>query len=219
MNILKLKELSAEIYSGAVSDVLDIMGFEGAVDPALKPISPDRSIIGYARTLKFRVENELKAPTMLFKFIDSCGPGDVLVLGNEGRLDFSCWGELLSTASLKQGIEATVIDGATRDAEEIKRMGYQVYCRGVAPKGPRGRVIPVDTDCPVNIGGIEVKPGDVIYGDEDGLITIPDGKVEDVLNNSREYAQKERLVRKDLENGLKMTEASRWKESLSFKRT
>ena len=99
------------------------------------------------------------------------------------------------------------------------RMGYQVYCRGEAPKGPRGRVIPMDTDCPVDIGGIDVKSGDIIFGDDDGLIVIPEGEAEEILKSSLEYAQKERLVRKDLENGLKMTEASRWKENLSFKRT
>ena len=110
--------------------------------------------------------------------------GDVLVIDGKGVTTRAGWGGLQTLSASRKGVAAVVIDGAIRDVADIARYGMPVYCRGASPAGPHkgwaGRV-----NLPISCAGMVVEPGDIIVGDDDGVVVVPAGRAEAVLEAAR----------------------------------
>ena len=201
-----------KLYTGAVSDVMDKIGVRVYMDAEIRPLIPDKVICGTAVTVRAVPACKVSPPTYMFETVNKAKKGDVIVIDTNGHKNLAIWGELMSTASMVREVEATVIDGGTRDVLRIRKLGYQVYSRTIVCGGPRGRLEIVENDIPISCGGIAVRPGDIIFGDFDGVVVIPKEMAGEILEKSKSYAQIEEKVAKDLQAGMDVFHSFRWKK-------
>lgn len=173
--LLDLDAVAAVTYSAVFSDVCDAMGLrDQTVAPGILPLGGTGTLIGWARTAS---SLPVEAPPARhygteIDFIDSLRPGDVAVMVCSGA-PVAAWGELFSTASRGRGARGAVIDGLIRDRRKIAELGFPVFGRGYRPTDSLGRVSIQDTDLPVRLGGVEVRSGDLVVADEDGVTVVP----------------------------------------------
>ncbi len=133
--------------------------------------------------------------------IEASGPGDVLVIEHRSREDCAGWGGILSRAARARRIEGTVVDGAVRDVDESREIGYPVFARGAVPTTARGRVVEEGWNLPVDIGGVTVHPGDFLVADGSGVVLVAKSRLEEVLAAAEEIAARERAMAEAVESG------------------
>jgi 4-hydroxy-4-methyl-2-oxoglutarate aldolase len=193
-----------ELYVSVVSDILDSLGYrEQAMDATLRPIYPGAVVVGRAHTVLSHDVYEAPANPYDAEIaaIDSLQSGDVLVASTGGSTRTCFWGDLLSTASRARGARGAVIDGHVRDVRRIEQMGFPVFATGIRPVDSYGRGTVVGHGMPVNCGGVVVNPGDIIFGDVDGIVAIPRQIADEVVARAREKVSGENNTRADLERG------------------
>src|SRR6185437_4640217 len=157
----------SELPTAAISDALDALGI--ATQPiGIKPLSPSFRLAGRAWTLKYRAIGEVERGTV-GDYIDDIQPGDVIVLDNNGKLDRTVWGDILTLCAHKRGVAGTVIDGICRDVARAIELNYPIYSRGHWMRTGKDRVEVDSTQVPVSLGDVQVRPGDIIIGDADGI--------------------------------------------------
>ncbi len=196
--------LRHQLYVAVVSDVLDSLGFqEQAMTANLRPLEPHMRVIGRAHTmLTTDVYERPKEPYRLeIESVDTLQPGDVMVACTNGSERTCLWGELLSTAAVARGAVGCVLDGHTRDALRIIDMGFPVFCTGFRPVDSSYRSVVVNYNVPVVVGGVLVHPGDIIFGDFDGIIVIPKAQLEAVVTRAVEKVESENHSRDMLAQG------------------
>lgn len=137
--------------------------------------------------------------------LEFCRPGDVLVVDAGGDLHNAVIGGILSFYAASIGVAGLVIDGAIRDVAEIRERDFPVYARGVTHRGPY-KDGPGEINVPVCVGGMVVQPGDIVVGDQDGLLAIPPDDVEAVLAGARKTLENEA-------NTLRAMREGRWDRS------
>ncbi len=176
----------------AVSDALDTLGLPGAT-VGIRPLWPVRDVlVGRARTvLAGPRQADRPADHIAAAAIESAGRGDVLVIANEGRLDVSCFGGILTLAASRRGIDGVVIDGACRDIAESEEQGFPVFGRAVVPVSARGRIVQLAMDGPVTFAGVTVESGDVVLADRNGVVFVPQDDLERVLALAEQIAARE----------------------------
>ena len=192
---LDLDRLARETYSAVHSDVLDAEGWRGqTMEPGARRVAgPSGVLVGWARTAVSRpVEAEPARPYGgEIDFIDSLGPGDVVVL-DCSRRPAAAWGELFSTASAGRGARGALVDGYVRDLAKIDALDrFPVYGRGARPTDSLGRVTLSECDRPVVAYGVTVHPGDLVVCDRDGVTVVPASQAERAADLAREKAFKE----------------------------
>lgn len=193
-----------KLYSGVLCDVMDEMDFRNqAMRYDIRPIEKNYVIAGRAKTLLAVDIYEILADPYRgeIEAVDSLKPDEVIVLAtNRSQLN-GIWGELMSTASKGRGARGAVIDGITRDAKKIIELGFPVFTVALKPLDSRGRGMVLKYDCPVMCGDVMVNPGDVIFGDLDGVIVIPSAIAEEVCQRALDKVEKEDRSRDELLNG------------------
>lgn len=171
-----------------LSDGCDqIVGRRGFLDHDIKARVNARKIVGRAVTvLEVPCEDDQK-PELVFDVIDEAEAGSVIVISNGSDRNTAIWGELMNAGAVANGHEAVVVDGGTRDVEMIrKQTDFPVYARSIVPTSSIGRYMTIARDIPISLGGVEVRPGDYIVGDEDGVVVIPAEKVEEIASFAEE---------------------------------
>jgi regulator of RNase E activity RraA len=153
------------VPSGNVCDAMDRLG---AMDHRIKPLSPDVHLCGPAITVRTRPGDNL----MVWKALDIAQPGDVLVIGTYAYPTTSTFGELVVLAAQAKGLAGIVCDGMCRDASGIRATGVPVFAAGLVPSSP-GKDGPGEIGAPIVCGGVAVGPGDIVVGDEDGVVVVP----------------------------------------------
>jgi regulator of RNase E activity RraA len=140
----------------------------------------------------------------LFRVFDEIYPGCALVLAANGRTDTACWGELVSNAAKKKGAVGLVTDGAVRDVENILDVTppFQVFAASFVPTRMEGRADYDEVNSPVISGGVKVNPGDLIFGDMDGVIVIPGGIAEKTIKTAEDTVRRETGFRNDVRKGM-----------------
>ena len=203
--------MEREFYSGAISDILDAMGFRNcAASPhaLIRPLYPQAVCAGRVRTL-------LNAPKrtgrkdpykMAIALMDSLVPGDVAVAAATGPLETGIMGELSATAMRGRGARGCVVDGYTRDARKIVGMKFPVFARGVSPIDTTDRAAVVDVDCPVVFAGRRVAPGQIVFADLDGIVFIPKEAEKETIEEAVRRVREESKVRRALGSGKKVRE-------------
>jgi regulator of RNase E activity RraA len=133
--------------------------------------------------------------------IDSLRPGEIPVFACSNRARIAPWGELLSTAARIRGAAGAVMDGCVRDIKAIRRMDFPVFHGGIAPLDSRGRGKIMAIDVPIECGGVPVQPGDLLFGDADGVVVIPRSAEQRVLTLAFQKVAGERSTLADLQRG------------------
>lgn len=140
-------------------------------------------------------------------YIDDVPAGSVVVLDNGGRLDATVWGDILTIMAHRRGLAGTVIHGVCRDASRSLELRYPIFSRGVYMRTGKDRVRADAYQVPVSLGDVRVEPGDFLVGDGDGVVAIPADRVAEVLAASREIAEAEERIRREIERGSRLEEA------------
>jgi regulator of RNase E activity RraA len=189
-----------------LSDALDKIGVRGAVI-GIRPLFGMPKVIGRAVTIKMTAAGMVKSTRHLgIDAIAMASPGDVIAIDNRGDLYNNCWGEILSCAAQKKGIPGVFIDGAARDIDICQEIGFPVFARGIVPITARGRIMQEDFNCVIRLGDVQVRPGDILVGDINGLVIIPPEKAEEVISAAEEIYTKEELMKADILKGMDILE-------------
>ena len=161
-------ELVTRFKDMPVANIDDNMGRIAAVDAAIEPIGYKGQLLGTAFTVRVPQGDNL----MFHAAMDLAKPGDVIVIDAGGFTDRAIFGELMATYCKVRGVAGLVVDGAIRDQEALCEMDMPIYAKSTTPNGPYKNG-PGEINVPVVIGGRVVRPGDILVGDQDGLIVIP----------------------------------------------
>jgi 4-hydroxy-4-methyl-2-oxoglutarate aldolase len=199
-----LVHLERTLYTAVVSDALDDLGVrEQAMAEYLRPVGSNVKFAGWARTIAcmdvYHVDDDPYG--MEIEAIDSILTGEVVVVATGSSRRNAPWGELLSTAAVERGARGAVIDGLVRDVRRIQELGFPVFAAGMKPVDSKGRGRVVTYNVPVLCGGVLVKPGDLVFGDLDGIITIPAALVEEVVRRASDKVSRENHTRDELRKG------------------
>jgi 4-hydroxy-4-methyl-2-oxoglutarate aldolase len=203
--------LADKLYAAVVSDILDSIGRPNQVLRAeLAPIvGGEWTLVGRLRTTR-AVAVDAPPPRpyeQLLRMIDSFEPGDVLFLGAGGRMSSGLFGGLLATAVKAAGGRGAIVDGGTRDVNELNRLSFPTIARGCCPADSLGRDEVVELDVVVECGGVRIEPGDVVVADADGTVIVPRDVEDRVVELALEKVSGENHVRRELANGMKASEA------------
>lgn len=157
----------AQAATFASSILADVAGRRGALHGRIQPLAPTMKFAGPALTVEVRPGDNL----MIHAALALAQPGDVIVVDGKGDLSSALMGEIMSQQAVALGVAAVVIDGAVRDSEAIRELGFPMYAAGLNPNGPTKNVAG-RLNHPISIGGVTVRPGDLVVGDADGVTVI-----------------------------------------------
>ncbi|MDI7260378.1 MAG: RraA family protein [Thermodesulfobacteriota bacterium] len=189
-----------------IADALDKVGVRGAVI-GIKPMYDCPKIVGRAVTIKITAAGMAKSKYHLgVRAIDAASPGDIIIIDNRGDLNNNCWGEILSMGAKMKGISGVVVDGAARDIDACREFGFPVYARGTVPITARGRIMEESFNEIIRIGDAQVRPGDVVMADINGVVIIPVEKLDEVLDAAEQILQKEEAMVEELRKGVPILE-------------
>lgn len=173
-----LRELAVSLLSDNMARSSGIVGLRAFHQP--------KALVGTAVTVRTRAGDNLA----IHRAFDYCRPGDVLVIDGAGEITQALMGDIMASFAERIGVRGLVIDGAIRDVGSLRQRDFPVYARGVTHRGPYKNG-PGEINVPVTVGGTVVMPGDLIVGDEDGLLAISPVDVEAVIEGARKQAAKE----------------------------
>jgi 4-hydroxy-4-methyl-2-oxoglutarate aldolase len=192
-----------------LSDAMDMLGLRGAVI-GIRPMFDCPKVVGRAVTIKITAAGITKSKTHLgIEAIASAEAGDVIAIDNHGDVGNNCWGEVLACAAKVKGVSGVVVDGAARDLDACRDMSFPVYARGAVPITARGRIMQEAFNCMIRLGDVQVRPGDIVVGDINGIVVICEGRVEDVVREAEMLMQKEEQMKADLLAGMDVLEMDR----------
>lgn len=172
------KRLVDQLGTFETPDISDLLNRLYTMEAAIAPLTPDAPrVAGLACTVKVFPGDNL----MVHKALDIAQPGDVIVVDASSSHMTAVFGDMIATKASHRGVAGFVIDGLIRDLPGIRDVpGMAVFARGVTPIGPLHRG-PGEVNFPVSCGGIVVNPGDVIVGDQNGVVVVPQGVAADLL--------------------------------------
>ena len=192
--------------AAVVADALDAIGLRAqAVDPAVGSLAPGMRVVGTARPVRIEAtEVVAEEPYDLqIQALELGQRGDVLVLATGGRpTRAAMWGELFSCAAIGRGVVGVVTDGLVRDIRQMRDLGFPVFAAGATPLDTIGRADVVSLEGPAVCGGVTVRLGDAVVGDDDGVVVVPAEAVEEVAARVAEKARLEGVSRSDLLAGI-----------------
>jgi 4-hydroxy-4-methyl-2-oxoglutarate aldolase len=167
-----------QLFSAVLSDALDSVGVTNqAMSPSIRPLDEQLKMFGRARTGIYMEVAHIDTTTNPYELeiaiVDDLKPGEVVVLGCGGSSRIAPWGGLLSTATHARGAAGCVTDGLVRDILEIRSLGLPVFHGGIGPLDTKGRGQIQAIDVPIMCGGVRVAPGDLVFGDADGVVVVP----------------------------------------------
>ena len=198
-----------ELYTPVVGDILDGMGkYHQFLPQPIQPIRIIDKIIGRAMpVLMIDVYGPQEQPFgKLTAALDQLEPGEIYVAGG-GAMRCAYWGEILTAAAKKRGAAGAVIDGFYRDTEKVIDQNWPVFSRGRYAQDSAVRTQVANYRCAIEIGGVWISPGDLIFGDMDGVLVIPKESEVEVVVKALTKARGEKMVRQAIENGMSSTEA------------
>jgi len=189
--------------TSTISDALDKLGLVGQC-LGIKSINLQWKISGRAFTIKYGPVDIEKGT--VGDYIDDVNPGDVIVLDNQGRLDCTVWGDILTGVAKRRGIAGTVIDGVCRDSNRSLELDYPIFSANRYMRTGKDRVQVDAIGGAVSIANVRVRAGDIIVGDADGVIVIPKEFEEQVLAIALEIEAVEDKIREAAEKGMRLDE-------------
>ncbi len=198
--------LFGRVATATISDAMDTLGVPAGC-PGLGALVPGAATVGVAYTVQYAPvtpgEPGGKAPD----YLEEAPAGSVIVLANHGRTDCTAWGDLLSRYAQLRGVAGTVVDGAARDLDAIRALGYPVFARTAFMMSGKNRNRMVARQVPVEIAGRSCAPGDLVRADGSGVVVVPRAMLAEVVDVARRIEDAERAILEDLERGVGLAEA------------
>jgi len=205
--------------TSTVADILDTLGYDTAIPAsAIAPLQAGQRMVGTAVTVRhiaartapgFHLAQGHPAPQLGGRDqVSLCQRGDVMVIEARGIRDASNFGGIMATAIAEAGIAGLVVDGYVRDVERMRRMGLNVWARGITPRTGKHRIELTEVNGAVEIAAVQVRPGDLILGDSDGLVVVPLTVAHQVLELARAATQREAQLIAALHAGVSPAEAA-----------
>ena len=188
----------------ALSDALDKLKIDGQA-LGIMPVARTMRFAGRAFTIRMLPVGQTGGS--VGDYIDDVEPGQVVVIDNDGRLDGTVWGDILTWVASEKRIAGTVIDGVCRDSDRCVELGYPVFARGNTMRTGKDRVTADAYNVPVQIAGIRVAPGDWLAGDADGVVVIPSDRAGEVLELAEQIEAVEDRIRAAVKGGRRLDEA------------
>ncbi len=191
------------LFTAIIGDVLDLHGYRDQfLPPECRPLRPNMIVCGRAMTVH---EMDVDEPTdppfgLMLKALDSLQQNEVYVAAGASP-QYALWGELMSTAARARGAAGAVMAGYTRDANGILAMDFPVFGYGSYAQDQRGRGKVVDFRATLNIGSITIRPGDIVFGDIDGVVVLPREMETEVVHRALEQVREEKTARRLLLEG------------------
>ena len=192
------------LSTSTISDALDKFGIAGACK-GIMPVVSGVKMVGTAYTVRYVPVGAVKGS--VGDYIDDVLPGDVVVLDNNGRTDCTVWGDILTMTAKMKGISGTVIDGVCRDIPSILEEKYPVFSRGRFMMTGKDRVMVEATQVAVSIGMVQVKPRDILVGDDSGVVVVPQEMAEKVFEVAKTVDEAEKCIVEAMRGGFSLTEA------------
>ena len=208
----ELVALRPQIGASLISDVMDAAGLRGYVlGGGYAPLSPGMSLVGYAFPVQWApvtAANDHADPySGLLAALDDISEGEVWVSAGADFGHVASWGELMTTAVLKGGSTGALLEGLARDVAEILGMDYPLICKGTAPTDVSGRALAVAHRVPVNIDGVRIIPGDLVVGDDDGVVIVPAERSQEIIAAALAKSASEGDFRRAVREGVSPSEA------------
>ena len=198
-----------ELCSPVVGDILDGFARYHQILPApVQPMRESMVVVGRAMpVLMIDVHGQQRKPFgLLTEALDALKPGEVYV-GSGGAMRCAYWGELLTAAARMRGAVGAVINGYHRDTPKVLDQNWPVFSRGRYCQDASVRMQVADFRCAIEAGGVWIEPGDLVFGDLDGVVVVPRRLETEVITKSLEKARREKVVRKAIEEGMLATDA------------
>jgi regulator of RNase E activity RraA len=211
MTSTSLAAIRDSLFTSVLSDCLDSVGvMSQAVASRIRPLDEEIVMVGRARTAAFMEVYHHEAGTNPYELeialIDSLQPDEIPVFACSNPARVAPWGELLSTAAKARGAAGALMDGCTRDVKAIRAMGFPVFHGGIAPLDSKGRGRIMAIDVPIECAGVKVTTGDLVFGDADGVVVIPQAVEAEVLRLAFEKVMGEKNTLRDLQAGHKLAD-------------
>jgi regulator of RNase E activity RraA len=199
----------AALDTATVSDALDTCGLPPG-EGGLRPMWGRPRIAGFAVTVELEpLTGQHAGSHVLTAAIAQAGADDIMVVANGGRTDVSCWGGIVSMGAAMRSIRGVVADGACRDVDQARELGFPVFARAQVPVTARGRLRQKQAGAPVRLGHVTVHPGDVVMADEGGVVIIPRARAGEVLDAARGVRAREQQIEREVRVGVPLPQAMR----------
>ena len=195
------KELIKSFKSLGVATVYEAAGRIGSVNPHIKPLVRGIKLLGPAFTVQCHPKDNL----MLHKALQIAQEGDILIVSTQAYPEAGYWGSLMSTSASTKKIGGMAIDGCIRDSKEVIQINFPIFCRGTCIRGTTKSSLGL-INHPIIFGDVIVNPGDLVLGDNDGMVIIPQSEVKKVLESAQERVEKEKEKTLALSQGVSSVE-------------
>lgn len=202
-----LQNISASISSAILSDILDELGYPNQVIKKLKPYTPTK-IFGRAKTLKLRKKHQDESPAGIYNALNTYKyivPNDIIVVENEIS-DYAYFGELNANLAIRAGAIGTIIDGVTRDSQNVANLNYPVFSKGYNCQDVKNRAVVEHFNKTILLDNIAVEPNCLIYADNEGIIVIPKQVEHQVIELALALTRNERHILNDISNDIDVDE-------------
>ncbi|HLF77751.1 MAG TPA: RraA family protein [Dehalococcoidia bacterium] len=193
-----------KLGTSALSDAMDRLGIPGQA-LGIKPVDRSFQLCGPAYTIHY-IPVDIHGGSV-GDFIDDVPPGQVVVIDNGGRTDCTVWGDILTVMGSLKGVGGTVINGVCRDSLRALEVNYPIFSRGTYMRTGKDRVMADAFNTKVSLGEISVTPGDILAGDFDGIVVIPQDRLDEVVAVAREIEDAEDAIRESIKKGMSLLEA------------
>ncbi len=210
--------MKTELFTAVVGDVLDAAGYTRQfLPPQIKALDPSKMLAGRAMPVleadcysdNVASKNERQPFGLMFEALDALQANEVYICTGSSPT-YALWGELMSTRALKLGAAGAVLDGYHRDTRGILRLGFPTFSFGSYAQDQRVRGRVIDYRCPIQFAnGVVVQPGDIVFGDIDGVVIIPRAQEAAILEAALDKVRGENRVRTAIEAGMSTVEAFR----------
>jgi 4-hydroxy-4-methyl-2-oxoglutarate aldolase len=192
------REILEKLRHFPSSTIHEAAGKIGNLPAEIKPISQKMKICGFATTVLATPSDNL----WIHRAIYEAKPGDILVVDVGLAYEHGYWGEIMTAAAMKQGLQGLVINGCVRDLDRLIELNFPIFSRGICIRGTdKNKRIQGAINSPARLGNSIVFPGDLILGDSDGVVVIPRNEIAEVLESATQREEKEAQVISDIHGG------------------
>lgn len=201
--------IKQELYTPVVGDILDEYGrYHQFLPMQIQPMEEEMVVVGRAMpVLMIDVYGPQEKPFgYLTEALDQLRPGEVYIASG-GEMRCAYWGEILTATARKRGSVGAIVNGPHRDTPQVLEQNWPVFSRGRYAQDSSVRTKVVDYRCPIEVGNVWINPGDLVFADLDGVLIIPKELEEKVITKALEKARGEKVVRREIENGMSATDA------------
>ena len=210
---ITIQMMRQSLTAAVVSDALDGLGHRRhAPEIPLRPMTVcDGVLVGRCRTTLWAdmAHPDPRPYELELQAVDACMPDEVLICAANGSKRSGIWGELLSTAARNRGCVGAIVDGQVRDVRQMSKMGFAVWALGTNLLDSLHRQRVIDIDVPVELGGVEFRPGDLVIADVDGVVVVPRELEVETLRRAWEKVHAENITRDAIREGMLAGEAYR----------